>query len=185
MSQLQILGVGGQYPTADPYVLFRRSEVKMKRYYHVALPSDTVVKAYTRIDIQTKPHTISLEFNGETVTLRPSDTQFISMLDDYGNEHMGIPADTCWLFGKPHNKINVYTYLPFSNWDFIAGIQKGEYGYIEPFSPGIVRDMVSDNPNAVRLWEQGETERAIHAYNGHWTPTDGRFSSKAKRGKKK
>jgi hypothetical protein len=183
MSQLQISTMLG-YQNSNPLVLFQRSEVKIKRYYNVALLCDTVVKAYTRVDIRSKPHTIDLELDGKTVTLTPSDTHFISMLSDLGEETLGIPADTCWLFGNQNDKINVYTFLPFSGWEFIAAIQKGENGNIVMFTPENVLEMISDNPDAMQLLEQGEIEDAIRVYNGRWVSADGYFS-KRKRGKKK
>ncbi len=80
----------------------------------------------------------------------PNQTLSILAVDPAGvASSVGIANDSCWLFTNIKGRINAYSYLPkpFTGKigeDFFQFIQK-DGGPIQPFSPELLKDLVSDN----------------------------------------
>ena len=158
--------------SATPSTLFTPKRGKERNYFNVALLNETIVKSYTRIDTRTVPHAVTIMQGGQTQRLTPSQTHLISLLKDDGDEAIGIPADTCWLFKMAEGKLNVYTYLPYPEWSMVIALQKGDDGKIVRITAETLRAMIADNVKAVHLFNLNKWRLAIEAYNGHWIHPD-------------
>lgn len=158
--------------SATPSTLFTPKKGKEKNYFNVALLNETIVKAYTRIDTKTIPHSVTITQGNEIQRLTPTQTHLVSLLKDDGDETIGIPADTCWLFKMAKGALNIYTYLPYPDWNMVVALQKGEDGNIVRITAESLKTMIADNPRALQLFSLNKWRLAIEAYNGHWIHPD-------------
>lgn len=158
--------------SATPSTLFTPRKGRERNYFNVALRNEKVVKAYTRIDVKTVPHSVTIALGSEVKTLKPSDTHLVSLLKDDGDETIGIPADTCWLFKMAQGALNIYTYLPYPDWSMVVALQKGDNGDIVRITAETLKTMIADNPKALQLFNLNKWRLAIEAYNGHWISPD-------------
>jgi hypothetical protein len=158
--------------SATPATLFTPKKGKERNYFNVALKNETVVKAYTRIDTRVVPHSVTILLGGEIKHLTPAETHLVSLLKDDGDEAIGIPTDTCWLFKMAKGALNIYTYLPYPDWNMVVALQKGEHGDIVRITAETLKTMIADNPKALQLFNLNKWRLAIEAYNGHWIHPD-------------
>jgi len=170
LSRLQ--QVSATLVSATPSTLFTPKRGKEKNYFNVALINETIVKAYTRIDTRSVPHSVTITLGGEARRLTPSQTQLVSLLKDDGDEAIGIPADTCWLFKMAEGALNIYTYLPYPDWNMVVALQKGDDGHIVRITAETLKSMIADNPKALQLFNLNKWRLAIEAYNGQWIHPD-------------
>jgi hypothetical protein len=158
--------------SATPSTLFTPKKGKEKNYFNVALLNETIVKSYTRIDTKTTPHSVTISLGAEVQRLIPSQTHLVSLLKDDGDETIGIPADTCWLFKMAKGALNIYTYLPYPDWGMVVALQKGDEGNIVRITAESLKTMIADNPKALQLFNLNKWRLAIEAYNGSWIHPD-------------
>lgn len=145
---------------------FKSKITKIKSYYDIALPGDSLVRAYTRVDIKTVPHSITVRIGRVSRRLTPPETQFIVKIGDNNQEYIGLPADSCWMFRMISGEINVYHFLPFNQWEFAVAIQKGQDAPIQKITPDLIKFLISDDQKAMQFFEDGKHETAIRVYNG-------------------
>jgi hypothetical protein len=158
--------------SATPATLFTPKKGKERNYFNVALKNETIVKAYTRIDTRATPHSVTISLGDEIKQLTPAQTHLVSLLKDDGEEAIGIPADTCWLFKMARGTLNIYTYLPYPDWSMVVALQKGDNGDIMRITAETLKSMIADNPKALQLFNLNKWRLAIEAYNGHWIHPD-------------
>jgi hypothetical protein len=158
--------------SATPSTLFTPKKGKERNYFNVALLNETIVKSYTRIDTRSVPHSVTIAQGDQVQRLTPSQTHLVSLLKDDGDEAIGIPADTCWLFKMAEGTLNIYTYLPYPDWSLVIALQKGDNGNIVRITPETLKTMIADNPRALQLFNLNKWRLAIEAYNGHWIHPD-------------
>jgi hypothetical protein len=156
---------------AENYGLAQKSTIRNLKasslFFNVALPNDSIILVKGRIDFQNFPNSlIESGRNGRVFSL--ANTQFISALNENGNEFIGIPGDSTWLFRVSSNKINLYASVPYYVWDCVVAIQKGDNGLSLQLNPKNLEEMLSDNEDALQFFNAGRIEDAISVYNGMW-----------------
>jgi hypothetical protein len=135
--------------------------------FNVALLNDSIITIKGRIDFQQFPNRlIEIGKNGRIFTL--TDTQFISTLWEGGQESIGVPGDSTWLFRVSSNNINLYASVPYYVWDCVVALQKGEDGALMPLNEENLEYVLSDNQNAISFFDDGRIEDSISVYNGAW-----------------
>ena len=158
--------------SATPSTLFTPKRGRERNYFNIALLNETIVKSYTRIDTRSVPHSVTIALGEQVQRLTPTQTHLVSLLKDDGDEAIGIPADTCWLFKMAKGALNIYTYLPYPDWSMVVALQKGDDGTIVRITAETLKDMIADNPQALQLFNLNKWRLAIEAYNGHWIHPD-------------
>jgi hypothetical protein len=139
--------------------------------FNVALPDDSIITIKWRINFKSYPNTLTeLGKNGRVFTLE--NTQFISALWEGGQESIGVPGDSTWLFRVNSNNINLYASVPYYVWDCIVALQKGDDGQIMQLNPSNLENALSDKSNALGFFRDGRIEESINVYNGMFVDRD-------------
>jgi hypothetical protein len=135
--------------------------------FNVALPNDSIITIKGRIDFQQFPNRlIELGKNGRIFTL--TNTQFISALWEGGQESIGVPGDSTWLFRVSSNDINLYASVPYYVWDCVVALQKGDDGPLMPLNEENLEYAIGDHENALSFFNNDRFEDSISVYNGAW-----------------
>jgi hypothetical protein len=85
-------------------------------------------------------------------------------LDKNGEEIMGMPHDSCWLFLAIKGKINAYSVTTEFNDPMIAYVQKGD-GPLLAITAEILAELMADNEKALTILSRNNIDKAIRVYN--------------------
>ena len=138
-----------------------------KSYKHdfvIILANDSVVTARTKINISEKQHVIKVKKGKVSLSYSPRQTKSISWFTPTGQRHIGIPADSCWLFESSKGKITTYSFLAEAGEDGVIAIKKGD-GEIISLSKDTLEPMIEDNEKSLKFLKKNNPLKAIKIYN--------------------
>jgi hypothetical protein len=166
-------------------MLFNNADIPNFKYdYEVILKDSTKIMVKSKIYNDTSKHKTYLLLVDKSIPksdmahrerkIYPDQTLGISRqveAEDAANRPIpfkGMPTDSCWLFKTITARISAYSFLGEQGDDFsystITGIQKGN-GPIIHFSPDNLKQMIADDPDAMKFFDKKKYPKAIDRYN--------------------
>ena len=143
---------------------FKTNEANKQHTFTIILQNDSFLTTKTTLNLDNFVHTITYGKKESKIIIRPSETKAIYRLDKNGEEIMGMPHDSCWLFLAIKGKINAYSVTTEFDDPMIAYVQKGD-GPLLAITAEILAELMADNEKALTLLSRNNIDKAIRVYN--------------------
>jgi len=132
--------------------------------FTIVLQNDSMLTTKTAINLENFVHTLTYGKKDTKIIIRPSETKAIYRKDKNGEEIMGMPHDSCWLFLAIKGKINAYSVTSDFSDPMLAYVQKGE-GPLLAITDEILAELMADNEKALTILNRNNIDKAIRVYN--------------------
>ena len=150
----------------NKYNYYRNTSSGKSGYdYTIIFKNDSVVQAFTKIDVSDSVRRIEIKEGKAEFVIKPHDTKRVYRVCKSGQRIIGMPTDSCWLFKVGEGKINSYSVLPYEYNPVIVAIQQGKDGPIIPLSKEILKKIIGDDPKLTKLIEKKKFNKVIELYN--------------------
>ncbi|HEY6436880.1 MAG TPA: hypothetical protein VIY47_09825, partial [Ignavibacteriaceae bacterium] len=143
---------------------FKKTEANKQHTFTIILQNDSFLTSKTNLNLDNFVHTITYGKKDSKIIIRPIETKAIYRLDKNGEEIMGMPHDSCWLFLAIKGKIKAYSVTTEFDDPMIAYVQKGD-GPLLAISAEILAELMADNEKALTLLSRNNIDKAIRVYN--------------------
>jgi hypothetical protein len=148
--------------------------ISQKHHFHIVFVDGKDTVLYTRLIADSmseylvlENRSVSKKDSGRYTRINPSQTRSISHVNVLtGQDYIGQPNDSCWLFKVIEGKINAYTALAEISVDdeFLLYVQAGAGPLIAIADPKAL-DLFSANVEAANLFVNKKYNKALKKYN--------------------
>ena len=143
---------------------FKTNEANKQHTFTIILQNDSFLTTKTTLNLDNFVHTLTYGKKESKIIIRPIETKAIYRLDKNGEEIMGMPHDSCWLFLAIKGKINAYSVTTEFDDPMIAYVQKGD-GPLLAITAEILAELMADNEKALTILSRNNIDKAIRVYN--------------------
>lgn len=109
-------------------------------------------------------HVDGRDAKNRRISVFPNETESLISITPSGKRIVGMPAGDQWVFKVVEGRINAYFYLPDEEPKYVTLLQKDNGPMLE-FTPATLIEMVEDDPDAVKLIDDGKYVDAIILFN--------------------
>ncbi len=154
-----------KFPTGNNNNNNKTGKVKSNTHtFTIILQNDSILTTKTSINLENFVHTLTYGKKESKIIIRPHETKAIYRLDKNGEEIMGMPHDSCWLFLAIKGKINAYSVTSDFSDPLLAYVQKGD-GPLLAITTEILSELMADNEKALTILSRNNIDKAIRVYN--------------------
>ncbi|MBI2729886.1 MAG: hypothetical protein HYX40_03895 [Sphingobacteriales bacterium] len=156
---------------------FKSTSVNLKWEYSITLKDSTKLIVNSKLFLDEERKSFYLEYKNKNLSksdsnylqrIYPVQTISAERMDRVWNTVIsGIPTDSCWLFAVLSGPINAYSVFSES-----ASVMEGNItaiqlnnGSIEAFDPEKLKEIIKDNPKAMKSFNKKDYYNAIRKYN--------------------